>query len=175
MVRIDVCRSENELETAFNFLLQHRRDFLPAWNLCQLLFLLNGCFFLGEVIAAWNENNEMVALLGFSYAPPENNANQADKEQVRLRIALISEPYRRTMLFYQGMSFLARHLSHAKIEVKKIDIVVPEGNEYLNRLISKFANLESTVSYKFMGAINHYSVTLEQLNKFCSRPKSLVT
>ncbi len=175
MLRIDVCRNENELESGFDFLLRHRRDFSPAWNLHQILHLIKGCLFQGEFIAAWNEDHEMIAILGYAYAPLGKNTDHADKKQARLVLVCISKPYRRTMLFYQGMKFLARHLSHGKIEVNKIDLVAPEKDEYLNNLFSKFATLESTVPYKFLGTLNHFSVTPEQLNRFCSRPKSRST
>jgi hypothetical protein len=166
MFRIGVCRSESEFEKGLDFLLRNRRDFLPGLNLGQILYLYKGCLHYGEVIAAWNKSGEMVGILGYVNVPPERNKDH----QVSLRIACIAEPYRRTGLFYQGLKFLAGYFSDRESKVEKIDLFAPEKNKYLNNLFSKFAMRESTVQYNYMGTLNHFSVTLEQLNKFRDRP-----
>jgi hypothetical protein len=166
MITFTACRNEREFEICVDFILRHRRDFYPAYNLVQVLTFFSVSLFQGEIIAAWNENQELVGLAAYIYGTPKEKFT--NKRRVRMEIVCIAEEYRKTGLFFQGMKHVIAYLSQVEVDVKEIEFYSPDNNTYLKRLFSKFTTLKSTTQTK-LGMENYFYVTMDDLSKFCSR------
>lgn len=168
MFNVVILREEVELEKCVDFVLRHRRDFYPAYNLGLILKFLSEAMHHGELVAGLNEKGEIVGIAGYVYGTPEKKF--IDKHRVQFELVCITQAYRKTGLFFQGLRQVVANLTQAETDVREIEFYAPANHPYLRKLFSKFATLTSTIQTKF-GLEDLFLVTIENLTRYCDRLK----
>lgn len=164
MITFAKCQEEAQLEKCVDFVLCHRREFYPAYDLGQVLTFLSVSMNQGEIITAFSEDGEILALTGYIFGTPEKK--YTDKHRIRIELVCIAAEYRRTGLFLRGLKYLLNHLAQIEPDVREIEFYIPAHRYDLRNLFAKFATLTSTVQTK-LGMEDLFKVTMEDLNKYC--------
>lgn len=121
----------------------------------------------GAVLASFDANNKMVAMLGFFIGDPNNNF--ADKETLFFYVAAIAREYRVTRLFFVGMKIIltkARYwgLTQFRMQAKFDD-------PYTNRLYGRMGK-PLGLSHTLRGhQVMTYGGSIEELYQRYNRPK----
>lgn len=159
---------EAELEKCVDFVLRHRRDFYPAYNLGMVFVFLNEAMQQGEIVAGRDEQGEIIGIAGYAYGTPEKKF--ADKHRLRFQLVCIAPRHRKSGLFLQGLRHIVDHLARPETGVREIEFYVPDNRPDLRKLFSKLAVLTSTVESKF-GREDYYVAAIEDLKMYCDRWK----
>ncbi|WP_336776896.1 hypothetical protein [Paenibacillus sp. MMO-58] len=164
LATFSVCTTEVCQQKYMDFLLENYEDLrLPYPFLVAFGFIASPILMGQECFLCLDSGGEVIGAFGFIHGTGEGNYE--DRHVVQLQVALISESYRRTRVFLQGLQTLAKHLNELNEAVSGL-VFWTGMDDYAIRLFNKFAERigdgELAVGYR---------VTLHQLNKYLAQFK----
>ncbi|GMK48783.1 hypothetical protein PghCCS26_59130 [Paenibacillus glycanilyticus] len=159
-----VCATEACQRKYMDFLLANYEDLrLPYPFLVAFGFIASPILMGQECVLCLDGEGEVIGAFGYIHGTGEGNYE--DRHVVQLQVALLSESYRCTRFFLEGLQMLARHLNELNGAVNEL-VFWTGMDDYAIRLFNKFA--ERTGDGEL--AIG-YQVTLRQLNKYLAKFK----
>jgi len=137
--------------------------------------IVNICFEHGGVVGAYY-GSQMVGMMGYFKGEPDKDYQ--NKETAFLYVACITEEFRLTRLFRQGLLFALREFR--KMGLKEIRLQAEATNPYTNRLYSRFAqplgesrSLRGHRVITYGGTLDEALRYLEPKRRPVSRPKTV--
>jgi hypothetical protein len=162
-MRLIHCKSDDETEKMIHFIMAHRKEINPSYNVKTTFFSIGTQLFCGDTFLVTNGQNEVIGYVGFIYGTPEKQFQDTNK--VRIEMVYIEEKYRCTRLFAKGFKQLVDHIELAGKGTTYIEFYAYKENETLCRLCSKFAKVESESKSHF-GEEILYSTSIEDLKGY---------
>lgn len=152
-----ICASEIYQEKYMSFLLEHYSELnLPYPFPITLSYIASPVLMKEEAMLAFNDQDELVAALGYIYGTGENLYK--DSHIIQIQTVFLVDEQRRTRLFFEGLQFLTQHLAELDKEVTEIRYWVPAQNE-LRQLFDKLAQRTSSNPTPY-GLIDEYVAPL---------------
>ncbi|MDQ0230322.1 hypothetical protein J2S19_001576 [Metabacillus malikii] len=157
------CDHDEEKERMIDFILAHRKEINPAYDVRTVFFSLGTQLLYGDTLLVLNNENELIGFVGYLFGTPENQFQ--DPETVRIEMVYLKNNYRCTRHFIACFRKLLTHIEEANLDTIKIQFYVNKENDYLCKLSSKFAIVESTTLSNF-GEELLYSTSLTEVKTY---------
>lgn len=131
------CEKDEDYEKFSFYILDHRKELHPEFTTPMTFFFLGTQSFYGGCLLAKDLNQRVIGALGYVYGTPEGEFK--DPHILRINMVHIAEPYRGSLLFYNGLKHLIHKLDTEAKGINEVQFFIPKENNYLNRLCLKFS------------------------------------
>lgn len=160
-----VCRTTRYQHHYIDFLLARYNDLNLKYPFpVSLSYMASPLLMDGAAILCFDDKDEICGACGYIHGTGEKDYE--DRHIIQIQVAYLAESCRSTRWFFEGLRFLAEHLSDQEEEIQEILFWVP-GDSPNRRLYSKFAELTSTVEQPG-SSLAGYRVHIAQLQDYLS-------
>lgn len=165
-VSFSVCSTILYHRKYLDFLLEHYDDLrLPYPFEAAFGYIASPVLVGRESFLCMDEENEVIGAWGYIHGTGEHDYENA--HVIQIQAAYLSEPFRRTGVFFQGLQYLMEHLEQQDQGVTEILFWIGR-DAYMSRLAAKFASLELSVESEY-GPLEAYRVSVSELKDYLLR------